>query len=256
MNPDDLTASLLAVVTPIAEQRRPGEPLGMTASDITLERPRNRDHGDWATNIAMKLAKRLGANPRELATEIAEGLGETAGIASVEVAGPGLHQHPARGGGRRPAREADRRRRCRVRHERHAAGRLDQPRVRLSATRRDPCTSGTPGGRPSATRIGRMLAASGATIVREFYINDAGAQMERFGGSVLVAAPRGADPGGRLPAASTSRRSPSASPRRARRSSRPRGPGARWSACRRGPTSFSSARSASRSTKFNVHFDV
>ena len=90
MNPDDLTASLLAVVTPIAEQRRPGEPLGITASDITLERPRNRDHGDWATNIAMKLAKRLGTNPRELASEIAGGLGETPGIASVEVAGPGF----------------------------------------------------------------------------------------------------------------------------------------------------------------------
>ena len=90
MNPETLAAALLAVVTPIAEERRPGEPLGLTAADIALERPRNRDHGDWASNIAMKLAKAVGANPRELASDIADGLAEVDGVASVEVAGPGF----------------------------------------------------------------------------------------------------------------------------------------------------------------------
>src|SRR5918994_6036651 len=186
MNPDDLTASLLAVVTPIAEQRGPGEPLGMTASDITLERPRNRDHGDWATNVAMKLAKRLGTNPRELASEIAEGLGDTAGIASVEVAGPGF---------------------INIRLEAAAAGLLAKQIVDagaafgtndtqrgasinlefVSANPTGPLHIGHTRWAALGDSIARVLAASGATIVREFYINDAGAQMERFGGSVLAA---------------------------------------------------------------------
>jgi len=186
MNPEALAASLLAVVTPIAEQRRPGEPLGITASDITLERPRNRDHGDWATNIAMKLAKRLGASPRELANDIAAGLAEVPGIASVEVAGPGF---------------------INIRLDAAAAGLLAKQIVEagaafganetqrgasinlefVSANPTGPLHIGHTRWAALGDSIGRVLAASGATVVREFYINDAGAQMERFGGSVLAA---------------------------------------------------------------------
>ncbi len=90
MNPETLAAALLAVLAPIAEERRPGEPLELSASDIVLERPRNRDHGDWSSNIAMRLAKPLGTNPRELAQQIVDGLAAVDGIASAEVAGPGF----------------------------------------------------------------------------------------------------------------------------------------------------------------------
>ncbi|MEI5579471.1 arginine--tRNA ligase, partial [Streptomyces brasiliscabiei] len=51
---------------------------------------RNRDHGDWASNAALKLGKAVGANPREVAQEIADALAAVPGIASVEVAGPGF----------------------------------------------------------------------------------------------------------------------------------------------------------------------
>ncbi|HWI31131.1 MAG TPA: arginine--tRNA ligase [Microbacterium sp.] len=186
MNPDDLTASLLAVVTPIAEQRRPGEPVGIAASDIALERPKNRDHGDWATNLAMKLAKQLGANPRELATQIADALGQVSGIASVEVAGPGF---------------------INIRLDAAAAGLLAKQIVDagaafganetqrgatinlefVSANPTGPLHIGHTRWAALGDSIARLLAASGATVVREFYINDAGAQMERFGGSVLAA---------------------------------------------------------------------
>ena len=88
MDPEQLSAALHAVVAPIIEARRPG--VEVAVSDIVLERPKNRDHGDWASNIALKLAKQVGANPRELAAEIAEPLGEVAGVASVEIAGPGF----------------------------------------------------------------------------------------------------------------------------------------------------------------------
>ncbi|CAI7651602.1 unnamed protein product [Penicillium discolor] len=90
MNPETLAHALLAVLAPIAEERRPGEPFDLSAADIVLERPRNRDHGDWASNIAMRLAKTFGTNPRELAQQIADGLADVDGIASVEVAGPGF----------------------------------------------------------------------------------------------------------------------------------------------------------------------
>ena len=56
MDPDVLSAALLAVVTPLAEARREGSTEGLTAADLPLERPKNRDHGDWASNAAMKLA--------------------------------------------------------------------------------------------------------------------------------------------------------------------------------------------------------
>ena len=137
MNPADLSITLLSVVSRIAADR--GTPdLGLTASDLVLERPRNRDHGDWASNIAMKLAKQLGANPRELATEIAEQARAIDGIASVDVAGPGF-----------------------INITRWAA---------------------------LGDSLARILKAAGAELVSEFYINDAGNQMDNFGASVLAAA--------------------------------------------------------------------
>src|SRR6478752_8374689 len=90
MDPEALSAALLAVVAPLAEARRPGASEGLTVADLVLERPKNRDHGDWASNAALKLAKTIGANPREFAAEIAEGLAQVDGVAGVEVAGPGF----------------------------------------------------------------------------------------------------------------------------------------------------------------------
>src|SRR6478736_5355895 len=90
MNPEALSAALLAVVAPLAEARRPGSASGLAVDDLPLDRPKNRDHGDWASNAALKLAKAVGANPREFAAEIAAELAKTDGIADVEVAGPGF----------------------------------------------------------------------------------------------------------------------------------------------------------------------
>ena len=70
MNPDALSAALLAVITPLAEARRDGAASDLTVADLPLERPKNRDHGDWASNAALKLAKSLGVNPREFAAEV------------------------------------------------------------------------------------------------------------------------------------------------------------------------------------------
>ncbi|WDG19055.1 arginine--tRNA ligase [Microbacterium sp. Clip185] len=184
MDPEQLSAALHAVVAPIIEARRPG--VEVAVSDIVLERPKNRDHGDWASNIALKLAKQVGANPRELAAEIAGPLGEVAGVASVEIAGPGF---------------------INIRLDAAAAGALARVIVEagaafgsnttqrgnsinlefVSANPTGPLHIGHTRWAALGDAIARLLLASGATLVREFYINDAGAQMERFGRSVLAA---------------------------------------------------------------------
>src|SRR6185295_4974864 len=57
---------------------------------VTVERPRNPEHGDYATNLALQLAKKVGANPRELAGWLAAALAAQDGISAAEVAGPGF----------------------------------------------------------------------------------------------------------------------------------------------------------------------
>src|SRR6478609_10129174 len=186
MTPDALSAALAAVIVPLAEARRPGSGKDVTASDLPLERPKNREHGDWASNAALKLAKIVGANPREFAAEIAERLAETPGVANVEVAGPGF---------------------INIRLDAAVAGALAKTIVEagaafgtndsqrgntinvefVSANPTGPLHIGHTRWAALGDSIARLLLASGATVVREFYINDAGAQMERFGRSVLAA---------------------------------------------------------------------
>ena len=186
MDPAALSAALLAVIAPLAEARREGSSSGLTAADLPLERPKNRDHGDWASNAALKLSKVVGANPREFAAEIAAGLEGVDGIASVEVAGPGF---------------------INIRLEAAAAGALAKTIVEqgaafgsndsqrgntinlefVSANPTGPLHIGHTRWAALGDAIARVLLASGATLVREFYINDAGAQMERFGRSVVAA---------------------------------------------------------------------
>jgi arginyl-tRNA synthetase len=187
MNPEALAAAILSVLVPIADERRPGEPFALDAGDIVLERPRNRDHGDWATNVAMRLAKQLGANPRELAQQIADGLGAVDGIASAEVAGPGFLnvrlEAGAAGALARVIVEAG-----------EAYGRNDSQVGRtinvefVSANPTGPLHIGHTRWAALGDAIARLLDASGATVAREFYINDAGAQMERFAASIVAAA--------------------------------------------------------------------
>ena len=200
MNPETLAAAVLAVLAPIAEERRPGEPLELSASDIVLERPRNRDHGDWSSNIAMRMAKPFGTNPRELAQQIVDGLADVDGIASAEVAGPGF---------------------INIRLDAAAAGALAKVIVDAGAAYGTNTSqagvsvnvefvSANPTGplHIAHTRwaalgdsIVRLLLASGANAVREYYINDAGAQMERFASSVLAAAKGDPTPEGGYPGA-------------------------------------------------------
>ena len=186
MNPDALAEALLTVVTPLADARRPGSADELTSSDFVLDRPKNRDHGDWASNAALKLAKTVGANPREFAAEIATRLEVVEGIASVDVAGPGF---------------------INIRLDAAVAGQLARTIVDagssfgggsarsdevinlefVSANPTGPIHLGGTRWAAVGDSLARIFASQGASVTREYYFNDHGAQIDRFARSLVAA---------------------------------------------------------------------
>jgi arginyl-tRNA synthetase len=154
---------------------------------VTVERPRNPDHGDYATNLALQLGKKVGANPRELAQWLATALEATDGIASAEVAGPGF---------------------VNLRLDASAQGvivnnvitagadyghskALDGHHINLEFVSANPTGPIHIGGTRWAAvgdALGRLLSTQGAKVVREYYFNDHGAQIDRFTNSLIAAA--------------------------------------------------------------------
>jgi arginyl-tRNA synthetase len=176
---DDLRT---AIARALARAELPEPPDG-----IELEPARNREHGDWASNVAMKLAKVVGANPKNLAQAIKTALeAETVPhLARVEIAGPGfLNLFLAPTWLHDVLRE--------VVSEGKAYGRstvLGGRRINLefvSANPTGPLHAG--GGRWVAVgdAIANLLAAQGAEVHREYYLNDAGAQLDKFRDSLYA----------------------------------------------------------------------
>ncbi|QUH04710.1 arginine--tRNA ligase [Saccharopolyspora erythraea] len=158
---------------------------------VTVERPRNPEHGDYATNIAMQVAKKAGVAPRDLAGWLAGALTGQDGIESVEVAGPGfLNLRLAADAQAQIVRE--------VLGATDAYGRgakFQGLKVNLEFVSANPTGPIHLGGTRWAAvgdALGRTLSAQGAEVTREYYFNDAGAQIDRFVRS-LIAAARGED---------------------------------------------------------------
>jgi len=151
--------------------------------ESAVERPRDPSHGDWATSVALRCSKEAGRPPREVAETIARHLGEHPDIAAVEVAGPGfinLRLAPvALQRILRQAREADR-----------DFGRCDQGHGRrvqvefVSANPVGPMHVGHGRWAALGDSMARVLAHAGWNVEREFYVNDAGVQMDVFAASV------------------------------------------------------------------------
>jgi len=160
---------------------------------VTIERPRNPEHGDYAATLALQLAKKIGVPPRELAAEIAEQLGRASGIKSVEIAGPGflnIRLDAAAAGqlasGVVEAGEA-------YGHSERFAGQ----RVNLEFVSANPTGPVHIGGVRWAAvgdALSRLLRATGAEVTTEYYFNDAGSQIDRFARSLRAAAMRGPTP--------------------------------------------------------------
>jgi arginyl-tRNA synthetase len=154
---------------------------------VTVERPRNPDHGDYASNLALQVAKKVGANPRELAGWLAEALAQADGIASAEVAGPGFINL-------RLEASAQAKIVTEVIDAGEAFGHsetLKAQKINLEFVSANPTGPIHIGGTRWAAvgdALGRLLTTQGAEVVREYYFNDHGAQIDRFANSLVAAA--------------------------------------------------------------------
>jgi arginyl-tRNA synthetase len=154
---------------------------------VTVERPRNPDHGDYATNVALQLGKKVGANPRDLAGWLATALAEADGIASADVAGPGFVNlrldASAQGVIVNNVIDAG----ADYGHSEALKGRHINLEF-VSANPTGPIHIGGTRWAAVGDALGRLLATQGAVVVREYYFNDHGAQIDRFTNSLIAAA--------------------------------------------------------------------
>ena len=187
MNPDALSSAIAEATRTVIGARDEAIAADITDAMVALERPKNRDHGDWATSIALKVAKRVDRNPRDVAQELHAALSTIAGIKSIDIAGPGFLNitldAAAAGEIARSIVTAGKT----FGHNDTLAGQSINLEF-VSANPTGPLHIGHTRWAGLGDSIGRVLRASGATVANEFYINDAGAQMDVFGESVLAAA--------------------------------------------------------------------
>ncbi|HKJ12824.1 MAG TPA: arginine--tRNA ligase [Ornithinimicrobium sp.] len=189
MTPEQLADAIQAVLGQAAEA---GDLRLETVPAVRVERPRNRDHGDWSTNVALQLARPTGLSGREVAQVLTTRLAEVDGVAAVDAAGPGF---------------------VNITLEAASAGALAKTIVEsgpeygtnasmagevvnlefVSANPTGPLHVGHTRWAALGDALGRLLAACGASVTAEHYSNDAGAQIDRLAESVLAAV-RGAEP--------------------------------------------------------------
>jgi arginyl-tRNA synthetase len=184
VTPEDLAAAVRASVAAAIEA---GEFAGEVPAEVVIERPRNPEHGDYATNVALRLAKAAGKPPRDVAEVIAGRLRAVDGIAKAEVAGPGflnvtlaadslgevartiVDAGPSYGGSEL----------------------LTGRRINLefvSANPTGPVTLASSRWAAVGDALARLLEAVGASVSREYYFNDHGNQIDRFARSLLARA--------------------------------------------------------------------
>jgi arginyl-tRNA synthetase len=181
---DLLAAQIQAAISHAIER---GDLIGTVPANIPLERPKNRDHGDYASSIALQLAKPAGKNPREVAELLKKDLEKLPEVSSVDIAGPGFINIKLN-----RASQADLVRTILSAKESYGKGTaLAGVKINLefiSANPTGPLHLGHTRWAAVGDALGRVLSAAGAEVVREFYINDRGNQMDLFGQSVQAAA--------------------------------------------------------------------
>ncbi|NHU47559.1 arginine--tRNA ligase [Rhodococcus sp. A14] len=185
MTPADLAELLRGTAAKVLAER--GLDVSVLPETLTVERPRNPEHGDYATNVAMQVAKKVGTNPRELAGWLAEALTAAAGIDSADIAGPGFLNI-------RLAADAQGAIVAKILEEGAAFGSghtLDGKKINLEFVSANPTGPIHLGGTRWAAvgdALGRILSTQGAAVTREYYFNDHGAQIDRFSRSLIAAA--------------------------------------------------------------------
>ena len=185
MTPADLSAAIVRILAALQTSGRLGA--ADLPSEVVIERPKNREHGDWATNAAMQLGGKFGMNPRAFAELLAPELESLDGVAKVDIAGPGFINitlsAAAAGEAAKNIVEAG-----------AAFGRgTDLAGLKLnlefvSANPTGPIHLGGTRWAAVGDSLARVLQAQGAEVTREYYFNDHGAQIDRFARSLMAAA--------------------------------------------------------------------
>ncbi|MFF4339770.1 arginine--tRNA ligase [Kitasatospora sp. NPDC001540] len=184
MTPAELSQAVQAAVSAAVQA---GELTVDVPEHVTVERPKNRDHGDYATNVALQLAKPAGRPPRAVAEILAGRLREIGGVAKVDIAGPGFLNitldAATQGELARTIVEAG-----------EAYGRneaLKGLKINLEFVSANPTGPIHIGGVRWAAvgdSLARVLKATGAEVSTEYYLNDAGVQITKFAKSLKAAA--------------------------------------------------------------------
>lgn len=185
MTPADLSAAIVRTLEALQSSGRLSA--GELPTEVVIERPKNRDHGDWATNVAMQLAGKFGLNPRAFAELLAPELETIEGVARVAIAGPGFINISLSAGAAGEAAKT-------IVEAGEAFGRgSDLAGVKLnlefvSANPTGPIHLGGTRWAAVGDSLARVFQAQGADVTREYYFNDHGAQIDRFARSLVATA--------------------------------------------------------------------
>jgi arginyl-tRNA synthetase len=186
VNPEQLSETIVDALAALVADGAITLPDGVP-TQVTVERPRQKGHGDYATNVALQLAKKAGSNPRAFADLVAGQLRASGGISDVEVAGPGFLNITVEAGAQGQV-AAD------IVAAGEAYGSSDAfagEKINLEFVSANPTGPIHLGGVRWAAvgdALGRIFEKTGAEVTREYYFNDHGAQIDRFSSSLLASA--------------------------------------------------------------------
>jgi arginyl-tRNA synthetase len=185
LTPADLSAAIVRILAALQSSGKLAA--GELPAEVVVERPKNRDHGDWATNVAMQFAGKFGMNPRAFAELLAAELSNLDGVSKVDIAGPGFINisvsAAAAGELAKAIIDAG---------DAYGTG-TDLVGVKLnlefvSANPTGPIHMGGTRWAAVGDSLARVFEAQGAAVTREYYLNDHGAQIDRFARSLLASA--------------------------------------------------------------------
>ena len=184
MTPEQLSTAIVDVLAALSDEGALTLPDGVPGA-VTIERPRQKEHGDYATNVALQLAKKAGLNPRDLAGQIQDRLLKVEGVAAVDVAGPGFLNISVAASAQGVIAEQ-----VVAEGERYGTSETGAgERVNIefvSANPTGPVTLASARWAAVGDTISRLLHATGSEVSREYYFNDHGAQIDRFARSLLA----------------------------------------------------------------------
>ncbi|WP_418969590.1 arginine--tRNA ligase [Alloscardovia omnicolens] len=190
MSPEALAQLIFDIATALVESGKAGD-LSLeqipAVDKLAVMRPKDRAHGDWSTNIAMQLAKKAGMAPRDFAALFAAELEKADGIKSVDIAGPGFINIVLDSASAAAIVDTVLQEKTAFGTNNHLSGQTLNLEF-VSANPTGPIHIGGTRWAAVGDSMARVLEANGSQVVREYYFNDHGTQIDRFAKSLVAAA--------------------------------------------------------------------